>query len=209
MCGAAEKARRVVKVNGIVEVSVAVEASTIYIFKLFYVDTNGKISYLSLLGDDLMKHTDIFNRLTGISCPVFGISWNPPESQREVARKIVIFLEARRVLYSPYECETPHPVVSSVVEIKNYLTAELPNAGEKSELQGYIRAMRNACNKFLSRCRDDDNFRSYACRSGCVDNWIFTSAIGEMRGVFGIMLGQIASAYGIDIEDDLAQIIPE
>lgn len=38
---------------------------------------------------------------------------------------------------------------------------------------------------------------------------IFTSAIGELRGVFGVMIGQIAKAYGIDIEDELAKIIPE
>lgn len=155
-----------------------------------------------------MKHTEIFNRLTGISCPVFGVSWNPPVSQRKIAQKIIIFLEAKRVLYSPYEYETVHPVITSVVEIKNFLTSELPNINEKSELQNYARAMRNACNKFLSKCRDDDDFRHYAIRSGNIDNWIFTSAIGEMRGVFGIMIGQIATSYGIDIEDDLAQIIP-
>lgn len=155
-----------------------------------------------------MKHTEIFNRLTGISCPVFGVSWNPPESQRKIAQKIIIFLEARRVLYSPYEYETVHPVISSVVEIKNFLTSALPDINEKSELQNYVRAMRNACNKFLSKCRDDDSFRHYAMRPGNIDNWIFTSAIGEMRGVFGIMIGQIASSYGIDVEDDLAQIIP-
>lgn len=68
--------------------------------------------------------------------------------------------------------------------------------------------MRNACNKFLSKCRDDDSFRHYAMMTGNIENWIFTSAIGEMRGVFGIMIGQIASSYGIDVEDDLAQIIP-
>lgn len=44
---------------------------------------------------------------------------------------------------------------------------------------------------------------------GNIDNWIFTSAIGELRGVFGVMIGQIAKAYGLDVEDDLAQIIPE
>ena len=27
--------------------------------------------------------------------------------------------------------------------------------------------------------------------------------------VFGVMIGQIAKAYGLDVEDDLAQIIPE
>ena len=155
-----------------------------------------------------MKHTEIFNRLTGISCPVFGVSWNPPESQRKIAQKIIIFLEARRVLYSPYEYETVHPVISSVVEIRNFLTSELPNINEKSELQNYVRAMRNACKRFLDKCRDDDDFRRYATRPGNINNWIFTSAIGEMRGVFGIMIGQIASSYGVDIEDDLAQIIP-
>ena len=49
----------------------------------------------------------------------------------------------------------------------------------------------------------------YACQPGNIDNWIFTSAIGELRGVFGVMIGQIAKAYGLDVEDDLAQIIPE
>jgi len=82
-----------------------------------------------------LKHTDIFNRLTGISCPVFGVSWNPPENQRKIARKIIIFLESKRVLYFPYEYETVHPVISSVVEFKHFLTSELPNINEKSELQ--------------------------------------------------------------------------
>ena len=72
-----------------------------------------------------MKFTEIFNKLTGISCPLFGLSWNPPESQRKIAQKIIIFLEARRFLYSPYEYETVHPVISSVVETKNFLTSEL------------------------------------------------------------------------------------
>lgn len=155
-----------------------------------------------------MKYTEIFNRLTGVSCPVFGISWNPPESQRNIARRIVIFLEARRVLYSPYALETVHSVASSVVEVRNFLTSELPDIDEKSELQSYVRAMRSACNKFLNKCSDNDDFRHYAIRHDNIHNWIFTSAIGEMRGVFGIMIGQIASSYGIDVEDDLAQIIP-
>ena len=157
----------------------------------------------------VLKYTEIFNRLTGISCPIFGVSWDPPEIQRKIAQKIIIFLlEAKRVLYSLYQYETVHPVINSVVEIKNFLTSELPNINEKSELQCYVRAMRNACNKFLSKCRDDDDFRHYAIRPGNISNCIFTSAIGEMRGVFGIMIGQIVSSYGIDIEDDLVQIIP-
>lgn len=156
-----------------------------------------------------MNFKDCLHRLTGISCPFFGVSWTPPESQRKIARKIINHLEARRVLYSAYEYETVGPVVNSVAEIKNFLTAELENTNENSELEKYIRAMRNACNKFLNSCRDDDKFRRNAHYRGCLDNWIFTSAIGEMRGVFGVMIGQISLAYGINVEDELAKIIPD
>ncbi len=156
-----------------------------------------------------MKYTEVANRITGISCPFFGISWEPSETERRIAKRIIIYLEAKRVLYSPYELETVYPTVESVVEIKNKLTDEIPKMKENGELNQYTRAMRNACNKFLSRCRDDDNFRRYASIRGNVDNWIFTSAIGELRGVFGVMVGQISKAYGVDVEDELSDIIPE
>ena len=46
-----------------------------------------------------MNFTDIRERLTGISCPFFGISWNPTEIDRTKANRIIRFLEDRRVLY--------------------------------------------------------------------------------------------------------------
>lgn len=156
-----------------------------------------------------MNFSELLNRLTGISCPVFGVSWNPVDTERSVARRIIVFLEARRVLYSAYEYESVCPCINSVTEIKNYLTTELQVIDEQSRLNSYVRAMRNACNKFLTKCPDEKDFRCYACRPNNIQNWIFTSAIGELRGVFGIMVGQMAKAYGLDVEDELAQIIPE
>lgn len=156
-----------------------------------------------------MKFTELPNRLTGISCPIFGVSWNPIDTDRSIARRIIVFLEARRVLYSEYQYESVCPCIISATEIRNYLTLELQSIDENSELNGYVRSMRNACNKFLSKCPDKKEFRCHACESGNIDNWIFTSAVGELRGVFGVMIGQIAKAYGLDVEDELAQIIPE
>ena len=156
-----------------------------------------------------MKFTELLHRLTGISCPVFGISWNPIDSERSIARRIIVFLEPRRVLYSAYEYESVCSCITSITEIKNYLTTELQHIDETSKLNSYVRAMRNACNKFLSKCPDSKEFRCHACQNGNIDNWIFTSAVGELRGVFGVMIGQMAKAYGVDIEDELAQIIPE
>ena len=156
-----------------------------------------------------MKFTDVLNRLTGVSCPIFGVSWNPGELERTVARRVIVYLEPRRVLYEAFEYESVCPSVSSVLDIKNYLTSELQNIDEDSELNNYLRAMRNACNKFLSRVPDSKDFRCVACRPGNIESWIFSSALGEMRGVFGVMIGQIAKAYGLNVEDDLARIIPE
>ena len=43
----------------------------------------------------------------------------------------------------------------------------------------------------------------------CISSWKFNSTLGELRGTFGIMLAQMAVAYGIDIENELASILPE
>lgn len=156
-----------------------------------------------------MRFSEIINRLTGISCPIFGVSWNPAETQRTVARRIIIYLEAKRVLYADFGDEAVCQCIDSVLDIKGFLTSELPNIDEGSELDSYVRAMRTAANKFLSRFPKEKHSRCAMCRNGSVENWIFISTVGELRGIFGIMIGQISKAYGVDVEDDLAQIIPE
>jgi hypothetical protein len=72
-----------------------------------------------------MKFAEIINRLTGISCPIFGISWNPPEAQRAIAQRVITFLADRRVPYNPSEMEVPHHCVESVLQIRTFLTKEL------------------------------------------------------------------------------------
>ena len=39
-------------------------------------------------------------------------------------------------------------------------------------------------------------------------SWIFFAALGELRGVFGLHIAKIAAQYGLDIEEDLASILP-
>lgn len=155
-----------------------------------------------------MKFSELASRLTGISCPVFGISWDPPEAQRTIAKRIIIFLEARRVLYADYDVEALCQCIESVTKIKEYLTSELPAVTEGTELNSYIRAMRKASNEFLSCFPDNKSDKCRYCNHGTKEYWQFVTAIGELRGIFGVMIGQISKAYGLDVEDDLAQIIP-
>jgi len=54
-----------------------------------------------------MKFTEIANRLTGISTPFGGASWQPAELEIAGARRVIAFLEDRRVLYDPCQMEVP------------------------------------------------------------------------------------------------------
>jgi len=156
-----------------------------------------------------VRFKDIASRLTGISCPIFGVSWNPPEAERSVAKRVIAFLEDRRVLYSPSELEMPDHCVQSVLEIRRSLTAEIAKLDDKSDVATSLRAMRAACRKFLDAVQGDEGrIIRFGAQFGHYASWTFNSALGEMRGVFGVHIAKLATAYGVDVEDDLAAVIP-
>lgn len=94
-----------------------------------------------------MNFKEIASRLTGISCPVFGVSWTPPEAETTVARRVVTALEDRIIMFG--------------------------------------------------------------AQQGHYASWKFNGALGALRGVFGVHIAKLATAYGLDVEDDLASILPE
>ena len=166
------------------------------------------------------KETDLHfkeaaSRMTGFSTPIFGVSWEPAVSDVAVARRLLAFLEDRRVLYSPTHVEIADHCIRSVLEIRHHLTETIGEAGIADDLDGHIRAMRGACRRFLTELDVDDGddrlwipgSRRDQYRSG-LDDWRLNQALGELRAVFGIHIGHVASKYGIDIEDDLASILP-
>ncbi len=164
---------------------------------------------LVFLGRSIMNYKEIASKITGISCPIFGISWNPSKSEQELARRIVTYLEDRRVLYSPSELEIPEHCVHSVLSIRDFLTASIQELDKSSSLSDHLRAMRAACRKFLNHIEDPENTIVENAHSyGHYAGWIFFSALGELRSSFGIHIAMIASKYGVNVENDLAVILP-
>lgn len=155
-----------------------------------------------------MKFKEITSRLTGISCPIFGVSWNPPQSHITIGRKVISFLEDRRVLYNPYHMEDHNHCVESVIEIRRFLTAELGAITDDEGLSQSLRAMLAACRKFLDTVQEIN--RRIIIHSGMNGpaNWIFNSALGELRGVMGIHIAAIAAQHGLDVEGNLVSILP-
>ena len=200
---------------------------------------------------------ELIHRLTGFSTPFLGVSWKPLEPEREVIRRLLNFLEDRRVLFNPYTLEVEGQVVESVTEIRQRLTRVLDELPEGSHAVPGVKAMRAACRRFLDEPHPEaphlgagmdmgkfirtvfvvprlpdgketpgpDRADEEQEPVGIVDEtdhedagtdrrWGhphgngFLIALGELRATFGTHLAFLAAQYGIDVEGDLASVLP-
>ena len=75
------------------------------------------------------------SRLTGIGSPIFGASWNPtPRSQ--IARRVIALLEEGRGLYAEDSIEVPSHCISSMIELRRYLTSEIQQLADSEITSG-------------------------------------------------------------------------
>jgi hypothetical protein len=143
---------------------------------------------------------EIAKRITGFSLPIFGIQWNPPESEREIVRETFIFLEDRRALYNDYAHEIDHEVAESILSIRNELTVALKRLPETSKAVPYFKSMRAACREYLDTTR------------GGGRRWngpfSFMTQLGRLRTIIGMHVAHLAVTFGIDIEGELAHVVP-
>jgi len=69
--------------------------------------------------------------------------------------------------------------------------------------------MRAACRKFLGTVQaDDGRIIQHGFSQGHYASWVFLSALGELRGVFGMHVAALAATYGLSVESQLATILP-
>jgi hypothetical protein len=83
------------------------------------------------------------------------VSWRPTDLEVSAARRVIAFLEDRRVLYAPDSLEVPEHCVQSVLEIRRFLSDGLGKHDSGSGFAGSLRAMRAARRKFLDRVGTD------------------------------------------------------
>jgi hypothetical protein len=145
-----------------------------------------------------LNFKEIASRITGISIPVFGVSWNPPESERKIVRELFIFLEDRRALYNDFAHELNHEVTQSVQAIRSELTTDLKRLSETSSAIPCFKAMRAACREYL----DNTRARGYG------GPFSFMVELGKLRALIGLQVSYLAVTYGINIDGELIKVIP-
>jgi hypothetical protein len=178
-----------------------------------------------------IKSKTLGSRVTGLSAFGFGASWKAPEPERDVVQHIINVLEDKRALYVNRDREVRDHVNQSLCEIRNVLTDGINRVSSSSPAAQAFRIMRAACREFLSQPHSDPlmgkivrryyvlpppGIRSATDASAlpkqdepklpAQDN--FFAALGKLRGVFGQQLAVLAYLYRIDLEQDLATILP-
>jgi len=148
-----------------------------------------------------ITYKNIAKRITGVSIPFFGISWTPPVLDRDIAKKIISYLEDRRALFYPYDMEVPYHVKESIMQIRMYITDLLQQIDADSALIPNLKLMRAACRKYLDDNPKSDRRHRYFGSADII-------SLGELRGVFGRNLAEICVKFGIDLDSELEEILP-
>lgn len=152
----------------------------------------------------MMTTKEILSRFTGFSSPIGGLQWDPPKPSVAIAKDVIKELEDRRVLYNPMHMEDANHCVQSVRDMRNLLTISLKELKYGSPLDKQIRRMRRASRRFMDRV-GHTGFQSFSIP---VRDSILHRELNRLREKFGEAIAEISISYGIDVEDDLAAVIP-
>lgn len=153
-----------------------------------------------------LKIAEIAKRITGFSTPFGGMSWKAPADERDEVRALLSFLEDRRVLYNPMYLEIESQVSQSVIEIRRRCTEALGKLSNDSAGTAHVRAIRAACRRFLDLPKPQ--FKNVRHRTRDEFSPDFFASLGELRATVGAQIGALAVQYDVEIEQDLASILP-
>lgn len=151
-----------------------------------------------------MHFKEILAGVTGVSVPIFGIQWKPVVAQVTVARNVLRELEDRRVLYRPEEMEGAQYCLRSVEEMRKLLIDALQQVKPDTPLGKHLSKLRRACREFC----DIVGSSKFDSVPFPVQKSLLSRELRKLRGVAGAAVAAIAIAYGLDVEDELASIIP-
>ena len=143
-------------------------------------------------------------RLTGLSGGIGplqgGVQWEYVRTNAELARRVIDFLEDKRVLTEHYHREDYDATRESADKIRNFLTMELMNEDGGGDLADALKWIRTACKNFITAAGPDS-------RDFERDQRYYESMLRGFREAVGEELGHISEVYGVPLHE-LAAIVP-
>lgn len=139
---------------------------------------------------------------------MWGIQWERKDDDRELARRLFLLLEDRRMLWKDFSVEIEEHCVRSADHARRELTTLLGNPEIGQHLAEKMNAIRAAFRDFMDEVGDDYDHRYHRPPYGDRTDAL-SLALGRLRGLVGVQVGEIAAVWDVDVPDNLATIVPD
>ena len=145
-------------------------------------------------------------RITGVSTPIGGISWEFTETKKKGIKDLFLFLESKRILVNPKEMEVKEWSEQSVIEIKNKLVSIATEYEYSQNTMECFKMMIDTCNIFLDNMHQVNiSGIIYKNQKG---DWIhsgYASAMKEFRKSFKYNIQRLLEEYQLTFSKEIPE----
>jgi hypothetical protein len=117
-------------------------------------------------------------------------------TDHDKAKKLLVFIQQRGVLFAPFDSEHPPYVLDSIKEIRTFLTQLQSDLAPDSPLEVIADSINHACRHFMNTTSVQSAFKE------------ITFGLGALRKVVGLNIGQLEKVYGLSPTGPLRDAIP-
>lgn len=137
-------------------------------------------------------------KITEISVPFGGVSWEYTENEKKGIQNLFYYLESKRILTNPMDMEIKGWCEQSAIEIKSELVSILSRTDYSQDTVFCIRAMINACNVFLDDMRKVEIAGIiYKNGKGDWEHSGYSSSMKKFRKVFRDNINLLSFTYNL------------
>lgn len=146
-------------------------------------------------------------RMTGGSVPLGGVQWEYKDDDQEIARRVLNLLGDRRMLWRDFSLEIEEQCVQSATLARQELGKHLDNPEISSELARRVQLIQRLFRDFMDEVGPTGGDWDRHYRPMGTDP--LSVALGRLRGLVGVQIGELAAEYDLDVSEDLATIVPD
>ncbi|GMA40857.1 DUF6650 family protein [Mobilicoccus caccae] len=145
-------------------------------------------------------------RLTGVSVPMGGLQWEAKDDDREIARRAMNLFEDRRMLWKDFSLEVEEDCVRSASEVRRALGVLIDSPDIKPDLVRQLKVCQAAFREFMDSLGGEDPRGGWRHAYGTDP---LSMALGRLRALIGVQVGEFREKYGLEVSPDLASIVPD
>lgn len=136
-----------------------------------------------------------------------GGAWERKDDDGELARRVLNLLADRRMLWKDFSLEIEEQCVTSADHVRKQLGGLLDNPEIGAELGRRVQLLQRLFRDFMGEVGPaggnlDPNWRPMGTDP-------LSMALGRLRGLVGVQVGELAAQFDLDVSEDLSAIVPD